>query len=161
MYTTVITYTGTYNVKSIFFLNLNQKQILDEANVGLTQLTMALLRECLTAMDYRSILEKTETLLARGNILNRLGFTSCPSDDNYPVSNGQSKELFYEFPENVMLNATCQNKDSIVIWEEERTEYNTNDMFRLSLLNILTAQSTVLLFDELKKTKQFELCLLN
>jgi len=156
-------------VKSLIYLNLNQKKILDEANVGVHTLTTEALREYLTATDYRTIMDKSIVLQARGNILFRFGFEYTePNDVDSPVSNSLAEYTGSGYlPENVILKdgielkAACPNNKSIVLWESEHITDNTNGMFRQSMLNILTALSTVLLFEELKQTKQFQICLLN
>ena len=59
------------------------------------------------------------------------------------------------------MDAACPNRDTIVIWEVETSNSDiANDMFRRSMFNIIDALSTVLPLEEVKQTKQFEICLL-
>ena len=114
--------------------------------------------------DYRTILNNSRDLQKKGELLYRFGFKNVSNGDpESPVSS----RLYYDNPiistptENIVINAACQSPNSIVLWEEEYASNNTNDMFRCSLVNILKALSSVMLFEKLKQTDQFAICLLN
>jgi hypothetical protein len=149
-------------VNDIIFLTQHQKKILDEENVGVKTLTLKALRECVTATDYRSILDQTLTMRQRGGLLDRFGFGCSAGEGDMPVPDGNqdggTKAYVSAFDWcSTQLNAACPCNDCIVIWEESST---SNDMLRQSFYNILSAMSAVLAFEDLKGSKQFELCIL-
>lgn len=141
-------------MKSVIYLNLQQKKMLDEANIGVTTLTPDVLKTKLTVTDCRNIFLTTEALLQPGMLLAKYGFESIPSD-------GDSTLFPVIIPNLIIHNAACVNKEAIVIWEEASAENDTYDMFRRSMINIVKAMSTVLLFEDVKHSKQFQTCLLN
>lgn len=144
-------------MNSVIFLNLQQKKILDEAGIGIRTLTIEKLYEILSAADYRSVVAMTDYLQEKGKLLYECGFKKVVD----VIDNTYLKPLHAVVDRNTLLNAVCPNKNTIIMWEEYNESYNTDNMFRQSMLNILNAMSAVLLFEDLKQTKQFEICYLN
>lgn len=147
-------------MKSVIFLNKYQKQILDEAKIGVGQLSDEVLREVLTATDYREIRNTTDALMANNGLLNRLGF-----EPNYPTSGIVSDDTIdskyvEKSPTEVVVDAYCKNEDSIVLWETGEGN-NSYSMFKESSINIIKALSAVKQFNALMRTKQFKICFLN
>lgn len=148
---------------SLIFLNLNQKKILDQAGIGVKSLTKETLQDYLTATDCFNILNNSQDLQSEGKLLYTFGFTDgfpiCENDRGLTISYG--KNIFKNLPTDIVINAACQNKNAIVLWEEECCSTTPNDMFGKSCMNILKAFQLVIPFEQLKQLKLFELYLLN
>lgn len=150
-------------MESLIFLKLDQKKALDDANIGVKSLTLETLNNYVNYTDYRDIVNTSCKLQCRGSLLYRFGFRNGPDNVSVPppLRSYYDNPILSKAPENVVINAACQTPNSIVLWEEEYNSSDTNDMFGRSMVNILKALSSVMLFEKLKQTDQFAICLLN
>jgi len=145
-------------VNTPIFLNYNYYLVLKQHNVDLSQLSYPVLKELLPENDFWELNNYISFLLLPGNLLYRLGFQPNNKNDepyqtDYLIAN--NKKI------NTPLSAVCSSSN-IIICEDRLHVYEENDCNCMcpeqqTLYNILIALKKIKTFDEIKKTKQFEL----
>ena len=132
-------------------------KMLQEVGLSPGQITEDALKQYLPDNEFYRVSKVSDCLRHNDAILVKCGL-------GYPVlgSNTLSERIVNESQDqdqitinqkynitNTLLKAVCRDKESIVLWEDKDNLYNTNDMFKQSMLNIVTAMQAVWLFEEL------------
>lgn len=144
----------------IIFLPNAVKQLLKDNDVNLKRLTNEKLKELLPATTYYELIDLTEHLRSKGQLLDTMGLGW---DDKFYNSQCRESHSNYELKGVVeyklvdsVLNGICIGKELFILWLEKPNYSVNNCMVKESGNNLINALSAVLTLQEVEDTKIFE-----
>ncbi len=145
-------------VKEIIFLSHDYMDMIEAAKINKDDLVSSKIKDVLSRSDIRAIEQMTNKAYNQ-KLLQYYGFNdNC---DCSGLSRGYSNSNSIIDPElDKPLYAHCPNQNSIIVWQGERDESCSRNLFRENLKNILKAMTRVMSFDDVVKSDQFELLIM-